>query len=478
MKRFILLLFALLHAEVLHAQAVIEKPIVVIIPSYNNHDWYKKNLDSALCQKYSNYHVLYINDCSSDDTGKLVQEYIKRFDTHGRITLIHNATRRGALANLYHAIHACDDHSIIVTLDGDDWFKTDQVLTRINQEYQDSNVWFTYGQFVEYPNNKPGFCREMPASIIHGNLFREYDWITTHLRTFYAALFKQVKLKDLLYEGHFFTVTGDMAYMYPILEMSAGHFRCIPDVLYVYNQANTLNDFRRKTAQQIRCKYYVQSKEKYTSIPSFIDTQDESVAIIIFSDDAPEQLLTVLDNLQTYIYPIDEIKVLYRSHNATNCARYKALKDLFITVDFIPAKSDFKKTVIDTLHNTHSNYLLLTDTSRLLQEPCDLKKCINILHQTKAHAFYLALSQDSDKNIPPMVPLDSHCVAWQFKYAEFAFKQVFSTHLVLYAKDTIQKRIERVTCSNVEQLMQQLNSMQFDYENVGLCFKHAKIKGQ
>ena len=290
MKHYRLLFLVATSAALSYASVIIEKPIVVIIPSYNNHDWYKKNLDSVLYQKYDNYRVIYINDCSTDDTGDLVHNYIEQSGAGEYITLINNTVRCGALSNLYRAIHSCDDQNVIITLDGDDFFKTDQALARINQAYQDENVWLTYGQFEEYPQNKVGFCREMPAGVIRGNLFREYEWITSHPRTFYAALFKQVKLKDFLYKGEFFDVTWDMAFMYPMIEMAAEHFRFIPDVLYVYNQANTLNDFRCKVARQIRCKYYIAAKEKYTRISSLNNKKENTVALVLFSDDNPAAL--------------------------------------------------------------------------------------------------------------------------------------------------------------------------------------------
>jgi hypothetical protein len=48
----------------------LEKNLTVIISSYNNKDWYRYNLDSVITQKYSNYQVLYIDDCSPDGTAR------------------------------------------------------------------------------------------------------------------------------------------------------------------------------------------------------------------------------------------------------------------------------------------------------------------------------------------------------------------------------------------------------------------------
>jgi cellulose synthase/poly-beta-1,6-N-acetylglucosamine synthase-like glycosyltransferase len=49
-----------------------KKSVVVIIPSYNNAEWYDKNLSSVFAQDYQNYKVVYMDDNSDDDTYKLV----------------------------------------------------------------------------------------------------------------------------------------------------------------------------------------------------------------------------------------------------------------------------------------------------------------------------------------------------------------------------------------------------------------------
>src|SRR3990167_5715498 len=77
-------------------QPVAEKPFVIIVPSYNNSAWYRFNLDSIFIQQYDNYRVIYIDDCSTDKTGKLVEQYIKK-QKNKDIALIKNTQRIGAL---------------------------------------------------------------------------------------------------------------------------------------------------------------------------------------------------------------------------------------------------------------------------------------------------------------------------------------------------------------------------------------------
>jgi len=243
--------------------AIVEKRIIIVIPSYNNQRWLEANLNSVLYQDYENYCIIYVNDCSTDDTGSSVAAYLAAHDHNHRVELINNATRKGALANLYTVIHRCPDSAIIVTVDGDDQLKHNHVLTVVNNAYHDENVWLTYGQFIQYPRGLIGYCQEIPQYIITHNLYREFTWVTSHVRTFYAGLFKKIAREDLLFEGDFFDVTWDRAFMLPMLEMAAGRIKFISEILYVYNEINPLNDFRVKLARQEYCRDLINKKTKY-----------------------------------------------------------------------------------------------------------------------------------------------------------------------------------------------------------------------
>lgn len=241
-----------------------EIPIVVVIPSYNNKQWYQSNLGSVFNQKYENYRVIYIDDASPDGTGELVREYIKELGQEHRVTLIQNQERVGTLANLYAAISQCEPHEVVAQLDGDDWFYHYRVLQKLNEVYSDPEVWVTYGQFIYFPCGSDGWAAQVPESVIETNGFRDYSWVTTALRTFYAGLFHKIKKEDLLYEGTFFQMSSDLAYMWPVVEMAGYHSRFIPDVLYVYNFQTPTNDQKVDRSLQIRLGNCIRSREKYT----------------------------------------------------------------------------------------------------------------------------------------------------------------------------------------------------------------------
>jgi len=239
-----------------------ERHIVVVITSYNNAAWCKRNLDSIFDQKYENYSVIYIDDASTDGTYDLVSARIKERGQDHRVAVFRNEKNTGSLYGIYHAIHACDDKTIIATVDGDDWLKHDNVLSMVNEAYDDKNVLLTYGQYEEYPEWKLGQCRDFPQDIIEKSEYRRYYWYSSQLRTFYAALFKRIRKEDLQVEGEFFKVGGDLAFMFPMLEMAGGRMRFISTINYVYNQT-PFNDFRIHRPEQYKNELSIRSKPRY-----------------------------------------------------------------------------------------------------------------------------------------------------------------------------------------------------------------------
>ncbi|MES2122084.1 MAG: glycosyltransferase family A protein [Chlamydiota bacterium] len=259
-------LFLSMAISPLLAKAQDEKSIVVIIPSYNNSDWYQLNLRSVLQQKYDNYRVIYVDDHSTDDTGALVRSYLAINDDAKRVTLIENAERIGALENIYKSVWLCNPYDLVVTVDGDDWLPHENVLAFLNETYSDPHVWMTYGQYKVFPTEAVGGAEPIPQEVISLNCFREYPWVSTHLRTFYAGLFQKIEKEDFLYNNAFFPVTWDLAFMFPMLEMAGTHSKFVPDILYIYNVATPISDnkLHRELIQEM--ENCIRSKKRYLPI--------------------------------------------------------------------------------------------------------------------------------------------------------------------------------------------------------------------
>jgi Glycosyltransferases, probably involved in cell wall biogenesis len=243
-----------------------QKHIVIVVCSYNNSKYYQWNLDSIFAQKYNNYHVIYVDDCSPDDTFNLVQEHVAQRDMQEKCILVGNQTRVKALANLYNAINSCKSTDIIAILDGDDRFAHDQVLQKINDTYKNPNIWLTYGQFREWPQGRHGFCTPYPQTVTECGGFRYHMDTPSHLRTFYAGLFHKIRKEDLMFQGDFFPMTYDLAIMFPMIEMAGANHIFIPDILVDYNTVNDINDHKVSKGEQRKYDLIIRARTCYSKV--------------------------------------------------------------------------------------------------------------------------------------------------------------------------------------------------------------------
>lgn len=240
---------------------------VVVIPSYNNEKWVIGNLESVVGQQYENFSVWYVNDCSKDRTGALVDEFVRTRNLAHKVTVIHNTERKGALQNIYETVHKLNPRSIVVQVDGDDELAHPFVLKRLASAYKDPNIWLTYGNWRSEPAGHRNRLNMMPPEIIKKLHFRKYQFVATAPRTFYAKLFQKIRKEDLLFEGKFLPMAWDLAIMFPMLEMSAkGHFTFLPDNLYIYNLQNPINDHKVSRDLQIKLDRFVRMKPVYTPL--------------------------------------------------------------------------------------------------------------------------------------------------------------------------------------------------------------------
>lgn len=251
---------------------------VIVVPSYNNEKYARWNLESLINQQTekSTYSIIVINDCSRDKTGEILEAVKKE---HGLsdsfLKIIHNPTRIGALANIYHTVHNhCKDHQIVLHIDGDDALPHTNIIKRLEKEYEDGSIWMTYGQFMFFPCWPTGRQWGTTYEISHEDQvnknIRSLVYVAQHLRTYKAGLFKKIKKEDLMLNGSFYEMNADMATMIPMLEMAApltpeskSRSLFISDIMYIYNCSNPINDHKVNQALQISLEEVIRAIPPY-----------------------------------------------------------------------------------------------------------------------------------------------------------------------------------------------------------------------
>lgn len=242
----------------------------IVIPTFNTENWIERCILSLYHQVHTDWECVIINDASTDRTREVIDslEYVKK---DPRFTVVHNSKNLKALANIvngYKLMKALDEpESILTVLDGDDFLFSEYSLAIVAQAYQQTECLLTYGNHVHHPTGGKSNCEPFPLEIVTGNLFREYKFISSHLRTYKSKLWNLIKDEDLRdVDGNYYSVGWDVSFMLPMLEMAGVRTLFIPNILYCYNRFNPLSDDVINQSEQHRVEMRVRSLQKYLPV--------------------------------------------------------------------------------------------------------------------------------------------------------------------------------------------------------------------
>ena len=115
-----------------------KQPLVsVIIPSYNRQNSIAKCIESVLLQSYKNLEIIVIDNCSVDNTPKILAEFSKK---DSRIKIIENEQNLSLVKTLNKAIKSSNGDYVARLDDDDVWLNAQKIEKQVNvleadQEY-------------------------------------------------------------------------------------------------------------------------------------------------------------------------------------------------------------------------------------------------------------------------------------------------------------------------------------------------------
>jgi glycosyltransferase involved in cell wall biosynthesis len=243
--------------------------IKIVVPVYNAQEWITDCIESILAQKYKNFECICIDDASTDSTKKI----LSKINLDERFTIIHNEYNKGALSNTvmgFDVLKSKDEpESILIVVDGDDKLANENVFNIILKAYSiKKDCLLTYGNYIDFPSGSPGICKKFPDEVISSRSYREFPYVSSHLRTFKSKLWYKLDKSCLIdpNTNEYFKVTGDLAHMIPLLEMAGDRFIFIPQILYLYNRINPISDGYIKLKEQWSVDQYVRTLPKHSEV--------------------------------------------------------------------------------------------------------------------------------------------------------------------------------------------------------------------
>lgn len=241
--------------------------ISVVVSTRNSVNYIAKCLESAISQDYPNYEIIFLDAQSTDGTYEKAKEFEQKFKN---ITILQNEKRKYQGENIRIGTQMSPEKSIIVTLDGDDWFPHENVLSKINSVYNETDCWMTYGTYVESPYRDVSmYYHEYPVEVRLNKTFRQHGWLASHLRTFRRELFLKIDPEDMKdpMTNDFVSMAPDLSFQFPMLEMcGVDKSVYISDILYVYNAENPLSESKVNSSEIKRIEGILRSKKPYETL--------------------------------------------------------------------------------------------------------------------------------------------------------------------------------------------------------------------
>ncbi len=244
-------------------QKNINKPkISVVMSVYNSEKFLKDAVESILKQTFSDFEFIIINDCSTDNSLRILQQYAKK---DKRITIVNNSENIGAASRNIGIIKAKTKY--IAIMDSDDI----SLPNRLNIQYKfleaHKEIYLAAGSFYFINQNKKIIDKriinmdhkEVRKNIIHKNIIHNP-----------TVMFRKEK-KQLLYRNKFRTA-GDYDLWLRLLSKNK-KMVILPKIVLKYRISNSSLTAVSKQLQQNNIKkarfFYIErqkvGKDSYNS---------------------------------------------------------------------------------------------------------------------------------------------------------------------------------------------------------------------
>lgn len=145
--------------------------VSIVMPSYNTGRYIKETIESVLVQSYTNWELIIVDDCSTDNTDDVVSPFLK----DKRIKYLKNRKNSGAAVSRNYALREAEG-KWIAFLDSDDLWKPEK-LERQLKFMQDRGCSFSYTDYEEIDSDgrRTGIKVTGPQKITQKDM-RNYCW--------------------------------------------------------------------------------------------------------------------------------------------------------------------------------------------------------------------------------------------------------------------------------------------------------------
>lgn len=245
--------------------------VTVILPIYNVEHYIEKCIRSIFEQTYKNIEFVFVNDCSEDDSIKIVNELINEYKPND-IKIIHHETNMGLPSARNSGLtYATGDY--ILHCDSDDWMDNTMVERMIHNAIINSadivfcdfyNVYF--GESVLYKQREYKKYEDYINAFMHG-ISQASVWNKLIKRSLY--LDNNVKFPDNAPMLEDFRTIVQLYYYADKISYCSE-----PLYFYVKSRENSISGYNNSTLQKVREDYL----QNVNYIINFLEEKEIKIA--------------------------------------------------------------------------------------------------------------------------------------------------------------------------------------------------------
>ena len=405
-----------------------DKQIVSIALVHKYDTSLERLLDSICMQTYPHTHLILIDNGSKDNSVDKARKHIQEYAKKRSVEWISCEKKRSDLEVLFEVIHTLSPEDVVVFLNENNWLAHEHVFDYLNAAYANPNVWMTYSRSMGYPNfeisEEGAFSDDY---LIQKKLRQAKHWNVPGLKSFYAGLFQEIKLQDLLFEGRFIEHQVEKALLTPMFEMGPKNLLFLNEVSYVVNHSKREYQHKEHLKKVRASDLYLSSLPSYATlnqinkVPSKLLSHRFQADIVLFSEDSPLQLYACLESIYLKLSDVKTVSVLYQGSNSEFDRAYLNLKSEFPKVSFLNVCDypghDFGSFLTSVFKNQRegSPYILLADDQIIFDEKIDLHLCVQEMKRVHSDYFFFSLEGmiHNQSSPPDALLMKKGIYAWQ-----------------------------------------------------------------
>ena len=147
------------------------REISIVMPAYNAENYVAESIESVLAQSYTDYEFLILDDCSTDHTLQIIDQYAAK---DNRIVVIKNKQNLGVAETRNRGFQAARGKWIAL-IDSDDVWVRDKLKKKMGFIQNHPNAFLTYtaSQFMDMQGNRYSYVMHADKQIDYHTLLRK-----------------------------------------------------------------------------------------------------------------------------------------------------------------------------------------------------------------------------------------------------------------------------------------------------------------